>query len=737
MRIRIAFPFSDRRVTPFLHRARKLVAALAVATATAIMFAGCGSGSSGNTTGSGTSGGLSNAPSGGTTGTNLTSAQIVSTINTVQTKFQSMMDAGTDIPTRDAQIVTFLKTQPTISIAGQGADGCVWARFTNNRYYMILDNRTPVSTSKQAQSDFGQPVSGPHPVRHSRRAAKSIVSTSTRSPSSPVHRAADGMAIPQSKQARLLKALDTATFGDSVPQIQDFLQRRGYDVTVQEGSVENLRSIQNDGIFYIDTHGGLGHYTDGSSFWMTWTSSQISEQNDSLYRDDLNDGSLLYITAINGTAVNGQRFLSNHYGITANFIKKYHWSFAKDSFSYLNCCYGSNPGVSMNQDLRALSMPVKSTIGWTAPIAGLAIPVAIYFFDRLLGTNAVTPQASSRRRPFESEIVYRMLIIDGHFQETYTGSDHQSHVSAIVKDGPDFLLTPTIQTMEMKERIAESPIRGKTELTLHGHFGSRQGTVKIGGTEVPVTTWDGDTIVCQPADKPGDGFSGDVEVSIDDHDSNAVALTQWHGKLTYTIDMLPPQAASAQSVITIDAIFRADLHDYRTFPDREPIKQDAVAFRVAQGSTCHWQVNGDPLPMSVWAGPTSADFPFGLNANPTPYGTGYILSGTIDPTSKKVAFSFNYLSTNIPYIFPGSANPAIVILALHDPLLTSIASGINTKDGYIIYAKNIPATIGDDDVIPAITLNGSTPILEPQLKLADFIPSAVPVKENGEDQDPH
>jgi hypothetical protein len=729
----------DWSVRSLLRRTRRGIITLTLSALTAISLFGCGSGDS-NGSGGGTTpggGGLSSAPSGGTNGTPLTSAQIVSTIATVQTKFQGLIDAGTDIPTRDAQMVTFLKTQATVADAGLGAAGCVWAKLTNNRYYMLLDNRAPLdAATKLAQAAAGQPLAGAHTPVRLKQSVKPRAAVLTRISPSPIRRAADGMQIPQSKQARLLKALDTATFGDAVPHLQVYLQRRGYDVKVQEGSVENLRSIQNDGIFYIDTHGGLGSYTNGNKFWLMWTTNQISEQNDSLYRGDLDDGSLLYVTAINGTAVNGKRVLYIHYGITVNFIKKYNWAFAKDGVAYLNSCYGAGFGGT-NTDLRSLTMPAASTAGWTGPVGGKAVSAAIFFFDRLLGTNSVSPAASSKRRPFDSLIVFQSMGSVNLAQEPYMDSNKQPQLSYFRKDGSDFVLTPNIETMEMKERIAESPLRGKTELTLHGHFGSRQGTVKIGGTEVPVSKWDGDIIVCQPADKPGDGFSGDVEVSIDDHDSNAVALTQWHGKLIYTIDLFPPQAASAQCEITVDAIFRADIHDYRTGPEREPIKQDAVAFRVAQGSTGHWQVNGSPLPHTAWAGPTSADLPFGLNANPTPYGTGYILSGTIDPTTRKVAFSFDFLGCTIPFVTDGGGAPAVTIATLHDPLLTSIASGINKNDGYVIYANNIPATIGSDYVIPAITLNGSTPVFLPQLKLEDFLPSAVPVAANGEDQDPH
>jgi hypothetical protein len=114
-------------VRTLLRRGRRRVITLTLFAVTAVALFGCGSGgSSSNAGGSNSSGGgLSSAPSGGTTGTTLTSAQIASTIATVQTKFQGMIDSKTDIPTRDAQMVTYLKTQATIADAGLGAAGCV------------------------------------------------------------------------------------------------------------------------------------------------------------------------------------------------------------------------------------------------------------------------------------------------------------------------------------------------------------------------------------------------------------------------------------------------------------------------------------------------------------------------------------------------------------------------------------------------------------------------------------
>lgn len=718
---------SDSAPRRSLGRSRRL-AAVAMLSFALFLF-GCGSGSGNGGSGSNGSG-LSGGPPGGTGGTALTSAQIVATISSAQSQFQNMIAAGADVPTRDAQLVTFLKNQTTIADAGQDKDGCVWARFTNGRYYMLLDNRAPFA-AQSVPGDFGQPIAHANAVRSAR---PKVAAESHRTASAFVRRAAGDRLIPQSKQARLIRALDTATFGDAVPVLQDMLQRRGYQVVVQEGSVENLRSIQNDGIFYIDTHGGIGG--GKARFWDLWTTTPISEQNEKLYESDLADGSLIYLSAVDGTGTDGKYLLKSHYGLTVNFVKKYHWGFAQDSFVYLNCCYGSDPATGPVLDLRKLAEPAGSTYGWSAPIAQKSVPVAYYVFDRLLGTNNITPNVDMLRRPFDSEAIYTTLAASNWNQETYTAADKSTQTSYFLQNGPDFILTPNIRTMTMQERIAEAPLQGKTQLTLHGQFGATQGTVKIGGTEVPVLSWKPDTVVCQPAEKPGAGFSGDVEVSIDDHDSNAVALTQWHGTLTYDIDLLPPQAASAHAQITVDAYLRADLHDFRDYPEQALQKQAPVAFRVSQGSSAHWQVSGAPVPASSWVSPTSADLPFGLHAAPSPFGTGYILSGTIDPKTKKVALSFSYLGCGISYQIDGGPGGGTV-LTLHDPLLTSTASGIDQTDGYPIYANNITAAIGDDDLIPAFTLNGSTPILSPVLKLTDFIPSAAPIPANGEDQDPH
>lgn len=383
----------------------------------------------------------------------------------------------------------------------------------------------------------------------------------------------------------------------------------------------------------------------------------------------------------------------------------------------------------MVEDMAGRPGPVRGIYGWSNSVGvNAAWKAGAFAFDRLLGANQTEPKETTPQRPFDSAQVFSEMKARG----LDNGAINGNGCMLISKDAGPPVLAPTIEWMEMRERIQESPLRGKSKLTLHGQFGSDKGTVKIGGVEVPIDTWKPDKIECEPADLPGAGFAGDVLVISHDRPGNSVPLTQWHGKLTYTIDLLPPQASNAVSTITCDVYFRGDIHKYRDVAGMGRLYPNPFNFRASQGSTARWVVTGNPLPMAVWSGPLSADLPFGLNGtvNP-PYGTGYIVSGAIDASSDAVKFSFNFLNCVTAYTFP--APPAQSIATIHDPDLTSQGSNIGS-DGYVVYSNNIPTTIGKDDyVIPGVTLHGSTPIFEPKLVLSDFIPTYQPVDSKGED----
>jgi hypothetical protein len=695
-----------------MKRRSSLKAGLALLLTAALY--GCGSGGGGSSVNPG-GGDPGTGPGSTGGGTSVTNTDRMAAINAAESKWQNLLD---NVPNRDArhqQMVDFMKTQTAVKTAGISQFGDVWVQFKDNQYHLILDGDVPTVDAT--------PVT---PLRSPSRSVRTNVATRAT-------RAQGSGDMPDNKKARVYQGMGPG-FPTTDDKIIDMLFDRGYDVTQRRATIENMRTVSGDGVFFIYTHGGLGQdATTGATWWTLWTDTVVSDANNELYKDDIKDGSLVTATAI-ADVVNGKWISGTHYMITGNFIKKYNWGFAKNSVVFLNSCYSAASGATST--MRSLAQPAEQTFGWSETMRTDKGELSAQFiFDRMLGANKLIPEVPAQR-PFNGTEAYDnaglrnfadgSTMLDATFDAAHPCTLVEKHRSN------DIVLAPSIERMEMSERIFESPLKGNSRLTLFGLFGADQDTVKIDGVEVPIISWAKDKVVCEPADVPGSGFSGDVQVISKSRKGNLVPLTQWHGTLTYSIDLLPPQVSDAVSTFKCDVYFRGDVHEYREISRGDRLTKP-MAFRVSQGSTCQWTVTGHPPSPGVWNGPTSGSYTFGLNGNvQPPYGTGYIVSGVIDPKAKTVGFSFTFLNGVTSYAFPGTPNSQAVA-TLRDAKITSTASGVNTNDGYPIYNNNIPATLGDDYVIPGKTLNGTTPIFLPKIVLSDFIPTHQPDPSKGED----
>jgi len=691
------------------------------------LLGGCGGGSGAAKTGTG---GTTTGPGGSVPGDTPQSATVIASVmNAADTQFSSIVNSTTDHDARNQQMATWLKSRSEFADAGVTPDtDCVWGRLKNGHLYVATSSFIPGET-RAAGAPGRSAVSMPTSPLPANRSVLRVAETRAAAPApqkAPTRAAAVDDKLPKVAQARVLLSLEPGFYNPPNNQIADMLRDHKYNVIQQAATIENLKNVQGDGAFWWGTHGGAGVDRANVAFWVAGTATDVTDANNVTYKADLDDGSLSYFTAAYQQATDGHLIMRTRYAITTKFIAKYNWSFAPQGFIFMDCCYSDRYGIVI--DMANRPGAAGATYGWSNTVlVDAAWKAGAFAFDRMLGVNQAQPLESVSQRPFDSKEVYFEMKERGL---DFGGTDCKL-VSRTAPAGAP-ALAPSISYMEMSERIQESPLKGKSKLTLHGIFGDDKGTVKIAGVEVPITTWAADKIECAPADLPGAGFAGDVQVFSQDRPSNSVPLTQWHGKLTYDIDLLPAVVSTAHATITADVYFRGDIHHYRDLAGRPVNPPKLFNFRASQGSTCHWQVTGNPVPMAVWSGPLSADLPFGLNGTvDLPYGTGYIVSGVMDADNGSVKFSFNYLGCGTAYVVPGS--PAQQVLTLHDQRLTSTGSGVGS-DGYVIYANNIPATIGSSDyVIPGVTLTGSTPIYNPKLVLADFIPTYQPEDSKGED----
>jgi hypothetical protein len=143
----------------------------------------------------------------------------------------AMLPSG-DLSSRFKAIQNAIAAMPAFDNVGSNPDGSVWAQFKNNGPLVMIVNTPLGSSSSAAQS------SGTH------KAMASAKYTTQ----------------PTNIQARLLYAM-TTHFGPSpVSELRSMLSSKGYSAPLNEGtSVDELKNVSGDGLFYFQTHGGLGY----------------------------------------------------------------------------------------------------------------------------------------------------------------------------------------------------------------------------------------------------------------------------------------------------------------------------------------------------------------------------------------------------------------------------------------------------------------------------------------------
>lgn len=175
-------------------------------------------------------------------------------------------------------------------------------------------------------------------------------------------------------------------------------------------------------------------------------------------------------------------------------------------------------------------------------------------------------------------------------------------------------------------------------LTLLGQFGTRAGSVTVGGAAASVSSWS-DSEVVVALQQSGAGASGMVEVDVDGRVSNDVPLTAWEGwPVDYTVDLGSSLAAGFSQSVSCSLHFRADIHEYRTKPGETPIVPEDVPFWVVDDSTCDVTMAGDNSEMSLtgsaamtWLSPST---------DPGTLTEWFSLRGTIDAATPAVSAYF-------------------------------------------------------------------------------------------------
>lgn len=374
-------------------------------------------------------------------------------------------------------------------------------------------------------------------------------------------------------------------------RVEALLRQAGYDIAGRGGSLQAMRSYDDIGALYLDTHGAAyrtgsidtqnGVFRPGPTRYALQTSTSLEgdrrEQFVQSNQGAIQDGRIVLSIPMQEpekpwkVAITDE-FIASHWDLNGGFALIHACYLGSAPFSPGGDCSGkcSSDGSSGERTFHPekIRQAVLRTAGALVSFDNLtnaryARPSILYVFDRMLGTNERDPQRDPPLRPFDLA-----QVAEGLEERGLKSFDRPSWVGplgvlesegnqvrvTVHGDASGTILRPSIRGMEIVDDAAQSDGR----LTLRGSFGSTQGEVRIAGTELDVTSWSADEIVAR-APFEGAAARGPVTVSRSGQvESNAVPLTRWEGRLTGSV-----AHCGARANGELDVRFRADVHRRR------------------------------------------------------------------------------------------------------------------------------------------------------------------------------
>lgn len=424
---------------------------------------------------------------------------------------QSASLAGQSEDARLQALAAFMKTQSEFEDAGVASDGSAWGRFTDGRLAIIVRNRENSGTARSA-----------------------ALSKSARG------RAASG--LPASNKVRFYDTMGPA-YHHPAQGIQDQLSVRGYNpaqLIVSTGTVAELKLVQGDGIFYIDAHGGIGHergaadgnVNDNRKIFCIWTATKRTLDSDQQSLSDLQSNRLVYMKGLVDRQ-NGNRIEEWHYGITPAFVGAY-MHFGANSLVYIDACSSDNPGFKA----ACINAGAGLYVGWsTATDDAYSTPTVQFFFDRMLGTDAVAPIDPSNPPPMDwagvktamsSTLIPGTQVHYGHSPSVDSTKYPDADLTFTAGQGDLGVIVPSITSVGV-------PDFNTKNVTLFGLFGNKQGTAFENATDtspgnpLTVVSWSPTQVVVKITDT-----TQTVRLSVDGRTSNIATVPASSAKIDPT-----------------------------------------------------------------------------------------------------------------------------------------------------------------------------------------------------------
>jgi hypothetical protein len=531
---------------------------------------------------------------------------IVQELETFVTQFEQW--AGLEPDTIAARSVRYLDALPNVANVGitEGTT-TVWANFNNGFSFLIPNNRepsTPADTLVDAQSVVPRSAARPQ------TGAKHITIPAGRGMMRALRVPEKGREIPDVPRFRAVNAIGSCHI-DPLPGIRALLTAGHYANTYPGApTVANLKNVNGDGIFYINSHGGPGFDKQGNPYYAIWTLDPLNVATLANYSGMVGRRELVGMLQYSNNA-QGACACVMHYGFTSAFVTAY-MSFAKNSLVIVDACSSaSGPAGALQQAFKGKGASVY--VGWTNSVgAGHAYAAMKYLLDRILGLNVISPEDPEQRAFNIYDVRDDMAAHTSLLTDPQTGA-----VLTVVALKDDFgLLTPSIQFLSLEDD-GQQP-----RLLIAGVFGSDPGedkrSVTINGQELQNIDWYSTEIDCD-IPETGSNASGTVVVTVGTgataRKSNPVNITEWIGELTYDRD--DPGEMAAQMKIKVRIL--ADIHSFRDFPGEPPF-ETTVLFIPRGDTNIHMTTSGKYEEVIASCKDT---YNFGQGGDiGTPFGTG-------------------------------------------------------------------------------------------------------------------
>ncbi len=463
----------------------------------------------------------------------------------------------------------YIKSRPEFEDAGISDQTTVWGRFRDGRLLILPNNKDPdfppdsgsVDTISAAPNENpNQPLIEslyqPLPVR-----GRSGTSAASIPPE-----------LPSSANAYLLSSMSHRCYTNPVPTIKALLQRQNYYCITpggeysSNGTIENLKSVHDAGILYLDGHGGIGKLRDSTPVYGLWTADVVTDATDLTYDSMLTANDLCYMDE-GAEKITTQRTcgIIRHYGILPGFVST-NMTFAKNALVYIDACSSAS---DPNFQTAFTNAGASVFVGWTTTVGvAFAVKTSYYLFDRLLGTNAISNKENPPQRPFDIQALFTDMANRGLTLDAANGSD----IVELPLQDHFGLLAPTIKFIS----IYEDP--KQPMMLVSGEFGSdrgNHGTVTVNGQPVSVKFWSPDSLLCY-LDGTGSQATGKVQTYViptagnptpdEKQLSNPVNISEWNGTMEYTLS--GPDSLNAD--LKMGVHFRADVHPFREKPHQKP-----------------------------------------------------------------------------------------------------------------------------------------------------------------------